>query len=84
MKLTTKSILHKTISYNEVIWCLRLLYVLHFKGNDLYASTTLVQMCNQSIMYIRSSSNVSGFMQLSPPTKLVDCLELLRDQEGEL
>jgi hypothetical protein len=45
-------------------------------GNDLYPSSALVQTYNQSITYIRSSSNVSGFMQLSP-TKLVYCLDLL-------
>jgi hypothetical protein len=49
-------------------------------SNDLYASTVLVQMYNQSITYIRSSSNVFGFMKLSPPTKVVCCSYLLGDQ----
>jgi hypothetical protein len=54
---------------------------LHFcKGNNCYASTALVQKYNQSIAYIRSSSNVFGFMQLSHRTKLVYCLDLLGGQ----
>jgi hypothetical protein len=32
------------------------------------------------ITYIRSSSNIFGFMQLNPPTKLIYYLDLLRNQ----